>query len=127
MHCILNVKLLHRVSCSLVDGIIFVIIVGNHVAYYRTRRTECEYSPGERKISLSRAVDLCGQFLLSLPAAVSVRLWATAVYVMSEPKRSEKRYGPYKIMTGHLNFSQYLNVIRIHKTMISLFFFLPRV
>jgi len=34
MHGPLNVKLLHRVSCSLVDGI-FVIIVGNHVAYYR--------------------------------------------------------------------------------------------
>jgi len=52
--------LLYRVSCSLVDGIIFVIIVGNQVAYYRTRGTECEYSPGERKISLSRTVNLCG-------------------------------------------------------------------
>jgi hypothetical protein len=94
-----NVKLLHRVSCSLVDGIIFVVIVSNHVAYYRTRRTECEYSPGERKICLSRAVNLCGQFFLSLPTAVSVRLWAVAVYMMSEPKRSNKRYWPYKLMT----------------------------
>ena len=67
-------ELLHRVSCSLLDGIIFVIIVGNHVAYYRTRSTECVCSPGERELSLSRAVNLCGQFLLLLPTAVSVRL-----------------------------------------------------
>lgn len=39
--------------------------------------------------------------------------------MISEPKR----YWPYKIMMVHLNLSQYLNVIRIHKTVISLFFF----
>ena len=65
---------------------------------------------------------MCGKFLLSLHTAVSVRLWAAAVYMMSEPKRSNKRYWPCKIMTVDLNFTQYLNVIRIHKTVISLFF-----
>jgi hypothetical protein len=61
-------------------------------------------------------------FRVTLPTAISVHLWAATVYMMSEPTRSDRRYWPYKIMTVHLNFSQYLNAIRIHKTVISLSF-----